>query len=51
MLVVEPRQQGFLLHELLDRFVVIPDFRAFLRHLVLEGKQPIVGKHLAVKNE
>ena len=51
MLIVEPCQQGFLGHELFDRFIVIPDDGVFPRDLVFEDKKPIVGKHLAVENE
>lgn len=51
MLIVEPCQQGFLDHELFDRFIVIPNLGVFPRDLILEDKKPIVGKHLAVENE
>ena len=51
MLIVEPCQQGFLGHELFDRFIVIPNLGVFPRDLILEDKKPIVGKHLAVENE
>ena len=50
MLIVEAAQQRVTLHELHDRFIVIPDTGSLSRGFVFENYQPVKSENLEVKN-